>query len=176
MLRFASVFVAASCATLSLGPVSILAQEQKPKSIAGSLQPFVDNHVLAGAVTLVANRDKVLEVSTVGYADVAAKKEMSPDSLFWIASMSKPITTAALMILVDEGKVKVDDPVEKYLPEFKGQMVIAEKDDNHVLLRKPKHPILIRNILSHTSGLSPHSPIEVPTLDLFPLETRVRMA
>jgi len=105
---------------------------------------------------------------------VAAKKPMAPDSLFWIASMSKPITTAAFMMLVDEGKVKVDDPVEKYLPEFKGQMVIAEQDDAHILLRKPKHPILIRNIMSHTSGLAFKSPIEVPTLDLFPLATRVR--
>ena len=78
------------------------------------------------------------------------------------------------MILVDEGKVKVDDPVEKYLPEFKGQMVIAEKDDAHVLLKKPAHPIRVRDILSHTSGLAFKSPIEEPTLDLFPLATRVR--
>lgn len=130
--------------------------------------------MLAGAVTLVASRDQVLDVSTVGFADVAAKKPMAPDALFWIASMSKPITAAALMMLVDEGKVSVDDPVEKYLPEFKGQMVIAEKDDEHVLLRKPKHPITIKNILSHTSGLAFKSPIEEPALDLHPLATRVR--
>ncbi|MDR3404585.1 MAG: serine hydrolase [Chthoniobacter sp.] len=166
----AAVLVAA-LPTFSL-PAS--AQDPAPKPIAARLQPFVDNHVLAGAVTLVASRDKVLDLETVGFADVAAKKPMAPDSLFWIASMSKPITTAAFMMLVDEGKVKVDDPVEKYLPEFKGQMVIVEQDDAHMLLRKPKHPILIRNIMSHTSGLDFKSPIEVPTLDLFPLATRVR--
>jgi len=159
---------------LSLFRLPASAEDQAPKPIAARLQPFVDNHVLAGAVTLVASRDKVLDLETVGFADVAAKKPMAPDSLFWIASMSKPITTAAFMMLVDEGKVKVDDPVEKYLPEFKGQMVIAEQDDAHILLRKPKHPILIRNIMSHTSGLAFKSPIEVPTLDLFPLATRVR--
>jgi len=175
MIRFLRpLFLVAILAALPLGANLVLAQDKAPKPIATVLQPFVDRHVLAGAVTLVASRDKVLDVSTVGYADVAAQKEMTPDSLFWIASMSKPITAAALMMLVDEGKVKVDDPVEKYLPEFKGQMVIAEKDDAHILLRKPKHPILVRNVLSHTSGLAPHSPIEVPTLDLFPLETRVR--
>ena len=152
----------------------VLAQSPAPKAIAPSLQPFVDSHVLAGAVTLVATRDKVLDLSTVGYADVAAKKPMAPDDLFWIASMSKPITAAALMMLVDEGKVKTDDPVEKYLPEFRGQMVIAEQDGEHVLLRKPKHPITVKNILSHTSGLAFSSPIEKPTLDLFPLATRVR--
>jgi CubicO group peptidase (beta-lactamase class C family) len=160
-------------ALLAAFPRFAPAQESTSKPVAAKLQPFVDNHVLAGAVTLVASRDKVLDLETVGFADVAAKKPMTPDSLFWIASMSKPITAAALMMLVDEGKVKVDDPVEKYLPEFKGQMFVAERDDAHVLLRKPKHPILVRNVLSHTSGLAPHSPIETPTLDLFPLATRV---
>jgi CubicO group peptidase (beta-lactamase class C family) len=161
-----SVFTAA---LLALFPLALCAQEP----IAPQLQRFVDQHVLAGAVTLVASKDKVLDLSTVGFADVAAQQPMTADALFWIASMSKPITAAALMILVDEGKVKADDPVEKYLPEFKGQMVIVEKDDAHVLLRRPKHPITVKNILSHTSGLAFSSPIEKPTLDLFPLATRV---
>jgi len=169
-----SILTCALLATLPLLPLPASAQEQAPKPVAAKLRPFVDSHVLAGAVTLVASRDKVLDLETVGFADVAAKKPMTPDSLFWIASMSKPITAAALMMLVDEGKVKVDDPVEKYLPEFKGQMFIAEQDDAHTLLRKPKHPILVRNVLSHTSGLAAHSPIETPTLDLFPLAARVR--
>lgn len=173
-IPFRLVLTCGLLAALPLLPLPASAQEQAPKPIAVKLQPFVDSHVLAGAVTLVASRDKVLDLETVGFADVAAKKPMAADSLFWIASMSKPITAAALMMLVDEGKVKVDDPVEKYLPEFKGQMFIAEHDDAHTLLRKPKHPILVRNILSHTSGLDFRSPIEVPTLDLFPLATRVR--
>ncbi len=142
--------------------------------IAPKLQPLVDHHALSGAVTVVADKDKILSLETVGFADIAAQKPLSADALFWIASMSKPITAAAFMLLVDEGKVSVDDPVEKYLPEFKNQMVITERDDNHVLLKKPAHPILIRNVLSHTSGLSFSSPIEQPTLDLYPLATRVR--
>ena len=81
----------------------------------------MDSHTLAGAVTLVADRDKVLSLEAVGYADIAAKTPMKTDDLFWIASMSKPITATGLMMLVDEGKVKLDDPVEKYLPEFKDQ-------------------------------------------------------
>jgi CubicO group peptidase (beta-lactamase class C family) len=88
--------------------------------------------------------------------------------------MSKAMTTAAVMMLVDEGKIGLDDPVEKYLPEFKGQMVIAEKDANHVLLKKPVHPITVRNVMSHTSGLDAHSLIEDPTLDMQPLRERVR--
>jgi CubicO group peptidase (beta-lactamase class C family) len=116
----------------------------------------------------------VLSLEAVGFADVAASVPMRSDCLFWIASQSKPITATALMMLVDEGRISVDDPVEKYLPEFKGQMVAAERDADHVLLRKPRHPILVRNILSHTSGLAFRSPIETPALDLFPLATRVR--
>ena len=129
-------------------------------SLAAVLQPFVDRHALAGAVVLVASKEKVLDLEAVGYADVTAKTPMRPDDLFWIASMSKPMTAAALMMLVDEGKVNVDDPVEKYLPEFKGQMLIAEQDAEHVLLKKPGHPITVKEVLSHTSGLPFMSRVE----------------
>jgi CubicO group peptidase (beta-lactamase class C family) len=77
-------------------------------------------------------------------------------------------------MLVDEGKVDVNDPVEKYLPEFKGQMVAMERDREHALLRRPAHPILVREALSHTSGLPFSSLLEQPTLDLLPLRDRVR--
>lgn len=146
---------------------------ETPRPLAATLQPFVDDKVLAGAVTLVADKDKILEVGTVGWADIAARKPMTEDAIFWIASMSKPMTATAFMMLVDEGRVGLDDPVEKYLPEFKGQMVIAEKDGEHALLKKPKHPITVRNVLSHTSGLPFKSAVENPTLDMLPLRTAV---
>lgn len=156
------------------GAVLVRAEAPSAKPIASVLQPFVDDHVLAGAVTLVADKEKILDLEAVGYQDVAARKPMETDCLFWIASQSKPITATALMMLVDEGKVNVEDPVEKYLPEFKGQMVIAEQDKDHVLLKKPKHPILVRNVLSHTSGLPFKTNVETPTLDLYPLSMRVQ--
>jgi len=99
---------------------------------------------------------------------VAAKKPLKTDAVFWIASQSKPITATALMMLVDDGKVKLDDPVEKYLPEFKGQELEVDK-----MRKKPIHPITVRNVLSHTSGLPFSSAMERPTLDLFPLRERV---
>ncbi|HEX3449590.1 MAG TPA: serine hydrolase domain-containing protein [Isosphaeraceae bacterium] len=142
--------------------------------IARLLQPFVDNQTLAGAVTLVASPERILDLEAVGWADIAAKKPMRADAVFWIASQSKPITAAALLILVDEGKVNVDNPVEKYLPEFKDLWVAAESDNEHILLKRPRHPILVREVLSHTSGMPFASPIEKPTLDLFPLALRVR--
>ena len=147
---------------------------ESPQTIAAALQPFVDNHTLAGAVTLVASPDRVLSLEAVGYMDIAAKKPMRTDALFWIASQSKAMTATALMMLVDEGKVNVDDPVEKYLPEFKGQWVKAEQDPDHLLLKRPAHPITVKNVLSHTSGLPFSSPLETPTLDLLPLAARVR--
>ncbi|HEY1173311.1 MAG TPA: serine hydrolase domain-containing protein [Verrucomicrobiae bacterium] len=145
-----------------------------PKGIANSLVGFVEQNVLAGAVTAVVDKNGIQSLESVGYSDVAQKQPMKTDGIFWIASMSKPITATALMMLVDEGKVKLDDPVEKYLPEFKGQMVIAEKDDNHVLLKKPTRPVTVRNILSHTSGLNFKSPVEEPTLDMLTLQKAVR--
>ncbi len=144
------------------------------KGIAAALKPFVDRHALAGAVTLVADRNKVLSLGAVGFADIMANMPMLIDALFWIASQSKPITAAALMMLVDEGKVQLDDPVEKYLPEFKGQQVAVKQDKGGTVLQQPKRPITVRDILSHTSGLPFRSAVEQPTLDRLPLRDAVR--
>jgi len=146
---------------------------RQKNSIATALQPFVDNHSLAGAVTLVATKDKILDVTTVGFADVARRTPMRRDGMFWIASMTKPMTGAAVMMLVDEGRLSVDDPVEKYLPEFKDQMVIAERDDQHMLLKRPAHPITLRNVLTHTSGLPFVSALQQMPLDRLPLRVSV---
>ncbi len=145
--------------------------EQGP--LAAALQPFVDQHTVAGAVVLVATKDRVLDLETVGYADLEAKKPMTKNSLFWIASMTKAMTCTAMMMLVDEGKASVDDPVEKYLPEFKGQMYVAEKDEAHVLLKKPPHPFTIRQLMSHTSGLGISAPMDHPSYDMVPLVQRI---
>jgi CubicO group peptidase (beta-lactamase class C family) len=150
------------------------ANAQAPASAAAVLQPFVDRHELAGAVALVADRDNIVSVDTVGFSDVEAETAIKPDAMFWIASQSKGMTATAVMMLVDEGKISLDDPVEKYLPEFRGQMVVAERDEEHKLLRKPRHPITIREVLSHVSGLPYRSAIEEPTLDGLPLAAAVR--
>ncbi len=143
------------------------------QSIAPVLQPYLDDHSLAGAVTLVASQDKILDLESMGYADIAAQKPMRADSLFWIASMSKPITATAFMMLVDEGKIDVNAPVEKYLPEFKDQWLQMEHDSQHLLLKRPAHPITVKNILTHTSGMPAISPMEKPTLDLLRLRDAV---
>jgi CubicO group peptidase (beta-lactamase class C family) len=157
---------AALLALLPLAPAETVPQ---PKSIGDAVKPYTDSKSVAGAVMLVADRNKVLAQEALGYADLGASRPMLVDAIFWIASMSKPITAAALMILVDEGKVSLDDPVEKYLPEFK-DIRVAEKGKEP---RKPAHPITVREVLSHTSGLTFRSPQEEPTIDVLPLKDAV---
>jgi CubicO group peptidase (beta-lactamase class C family) len=147
---------------------------QQTDAFHAELQPYVDRHELAGAVMLVADREKVLALESIGSADIGAGKAMPTDAVFWIASQSKPITAAAVLTLVDAGKIDLDADVAQYLPEFRGQMVQVESDEEHRLLRKPQRPIRVRDVLSHTSGLPFKSGLEEPTLDLYPLTARTR--
>jgi CubicO group peptidase (beta-lactamase class C family) len=117
------------------------------------MQKFVDDSTVAGAVTLVSRHGQVASVEAVGYADLATKAPMRADNLFWIASMTKPMTAVAVLMLQDEGKLSVEDPVEKHLPEFKGQWLVQERGSNTMTLTKPARPITVRDLLTHTSGL-----------------------
>jgi len=138
-----------------------------------NLLPLIENRTLAGAVTLIADPEGILCLEASGYADLAAQKPMTPDALFWIASVTKPITATALMMLVDEGKVGLDDRVEDYLPEFKERWVLAEETADRRVLQRAVEPLRVRHLLSNTSGLPFRSPLETPTLDLHPLSLGV---
>jgi CubicO group peptidase (beta-lactamase class C family) len=107
------------------------------------MQDMVARHEIAGAVTVVVTKDQTLHLETTGHADAASQRAMSPDALFWIASMTKPITGAAVLMLQDEGKLQVTDPVAKYLPEFAGLKTPSGKPAN----------LTLTHILTHTSGL-----------------------
>lgn len=184
--RFYSIFVAGRFAVSAflLGILMLSnsqAQSDRADAIASYLQPLVDDHTLAGAVTLIADKDHIIYLKAVGFRDISAKAPMQPDDMFWIASTSKPMTATALMMLVDEGKVNLDDPVEKYLPEFKGQKVLKKKFMKWTQsvwkasqLEPAKHPIRVREILSHTSGLPFKSSAQPGALDLLPLKDAVR--
>jgi CubicO group peptidase (beta-lactamase class C family) len=119
--------------------------------MAEKLKPFLDDQTIAGAVVFVADKEKVLDAEAMGYADTETKRPMRIDDLFYIASMTKMFTSAALMMMVDEGKVNLDDPVEKYLPEFKTEMVEEAENKGHP--HPPSHPVTIKEIMSHTAGL-----------------------
>ncbi len=146
MMKTASIVVA----LLAISAARLQAVES-PSLLAPVVQSFVDQKMAPGIVTLVADRNGILAIDRAGYASLANKTPMRDDALFWIASMSKSLTGAALMMLVDEDRIHLDDPVEKYLPEFKGQMIAGP--DGADAPRPPKHPITIREVMSHTSGL-----------------------
>ena len=122
------------------------------------LQRFVDDQTVSGAVGLVARDGKVVSVEAVGLANIAAKKPMADDALFWIASMTKPMTGVAVLMLQEEGKLSVEDPVEKHLPEFKGRTLLDNRTKDIVTLKRPARVITIRDLLTHTSGLNTDIP------------------
>lgn len=126
-------------------------------AIPERLQDFVDRGEIAGAVALVADKERILHLGAVGSRDLASGAPMQTDDLFAIASMTKPITAVAVAILVDEGRLAFDDPVEKHLPEFRDPWVIVEQTKvprQRVLVPSPR-PITVRDLLTHTSGLAP---------------------
>jgi CubicO group peptidase (beta-lactamase class C family) len=107
------------------------------------MQEMITSNEIAGAVTVVVSKDKVLHLECTGLADVASNRPMAPDSLFWIASMTKPVTGVAILMLQDDGKLNASDPVAKYLPEFANLKTPSGKAAN----------LTITQILTHTSGL-----------------------
>jgi CubicO group peptidase (beta-lactamase class C family) len=126
--------------------------------INARMQKFVDDHEIAGAVTVVGRKDGVVHHGAVGSLELDTNKAMPKDAIFRIASMTKPITAIGIMILAEEGKLSVDDPVEKHLPEFRGQMLIASRSSDTLNLKKPPRPITLRDLLTHTSGLPSKMP------------------
>jgi CubicO group peptidase (beta-lactamase class C family) len=123
--------------------------------VTAALQPYLDSSKLAGYIGIVADKSgKVHYKNIAGLADVEAKKPIGEDNFFWIASMSKMFVGASIMMLVDEGKVSLDDPVTKFIPELSKWMVVVEKDNTHVLLKPVARPVTLRHLLSHTSGLT----------------------
>src|SRR5581483_5565035 len=92
------------------------------------VQRHIDEHDISGAVTLVARGGKVAHFEAHGLADIDAKKPMSKDSLFWMMSMTKPVVGTATLMMLEEGKVRLADPVSRFIPEFKGSKVAVMQD------------------------------------------------
>ena len=117
-----------------------------------AMQGFVDRKVISGGVTIVATKDKLLQLEAVGYSDLAKREAMREDHLFWIASMTKPLAGVCILMLQEEGKLSVEDAVEKHLPEFKGKWMVSERAKDRLVLERPPRPITIHDLLTHTSG------------------------
>jgi CubicO group peptidase (beta-lactamase class C family) len=130
-------------------PESVGISTERLGRLHKGMQGFVDRRETSGIVTLIARDGKIADVHTYGFQDVESKKLMQRDTIFRIASMTKPITSVAVMMLYEEGKLQLTDPVSTYIPSFKS-MRVATKDGTVPAAGQ----MTIRDLLSHRSGLS----------------------
>ncbi len=161
-----------------LGVPSTAQAQSEPTAnrVRDAMQRFVDAKQISGAVTAVGDTSGIIALEAIGLRDVEANLPMRPDTIFRIASMTKPITATAIMILVDEGKLKLDDPVERHLPSFQGQMKLGYRQGESYIAARPDRPITLRDLLTHTSGL-PDGPLpDSPERDAKPATTLAESA
>ncbi|HMI75929.1 MAG TPA: serine hydrolase domain-containing protein [Steroidobacteraceae bacterium] len=122
--------------------------------LRSGMKELVDQGRLAGAVTMVSRHGKVVEFDASGKRDIAANAPMQKDSIFRIYSMSKPITGVAMMILFEDGKWQLNDPVAKYIPEFAKLKVYSTDANNNVVMKDQAHPVTMRELMSHSGGFT----------------------
>ncbi|MDP3073011.1 MAG: serine hydrolase domain-containing protein [Opitutaceae bacterium] len=126
-----------------LSAVVSFAAEPKLPGIGAAMQEMIAQKEIAGAVTMVVSKDKVLHLESTGLADLASGRPMTPDTLFNIMSMTKPVTAVALLMLQDAGKLSMNDPVAKFIPEFSNLKTPSGQPAN----------LTLAQIMTHTSGL-----------------------
>jgi len=159
-LVFVGVLFASLSALCQTAPATHV-NDAIASQIPARIKHFVDGGTVAGAVTLVAQDNKIVEFDAEGMADIEAGHAMTKDTIFQIMSMTKPVTAIGIMMLAEEGKLALRDPVELYLPEFKGQRVATNVGPDAGRLGVPEHPISIRDLLTHTSGVPDEAPAEI---------------
>jgi len=135
-------------------PESVGLSPNRLQRISDNLHTLIEQDRLAGAVTLVARRGKVAHIEAHGWQDREQKVEMKPDAIFRIASMTKPITSAAVMMLYEEGHFKLEDPVAKFIPELKDLRVLVTTENGKQQTVPAARPVTIHHLLTHTSGLT----------------------
>ena len=165
MLR-SIIFNAFLCLSL-MSQGQITAKQIKPLSY---FQPRIDKGEIAGVVTLLATKDRILSLEASGYSNLEQKVAMKTDDLFWIASQTKPMAALAFMMLLEEQKISLDDTLYKYIKYFKNQKVEVVIDEHTSVLRTPKRPITFRDLLNHTSGLPSEPPVQKGPYDRIILE------
>ena len=145
----------------SVAPESVGLSSERLERISRSIQQSIEENRIAGAVSLVARRGKIAYSKAFGMANREDKKPMQTDHIFRICSMTKPITSVAVMMLYEEGRFLLNEPVANFIPEFKEIKVLdppytQDKTSPHGNLVEAKRPITIRHLLTHTSGLTYH--------------------
>jgi CubicO group peptidase (beta-lactamase class C family) len=139
-------------------------QTVKPESVGFSssrlarikpvMQAYVDQGKFAGILTLIARQGQIVHLETVGFQELETKRPMTIDTIFCIYSMSKPITSTAAMLLCEEGRLRLWDPVSRYIPEFKEAKVMVTRPDGGYDLVPPHREMTVHDLLTHSGGLS----------------------
>lgn len=125
---------------------TLLAGQPSIPGIHTAMEKAIEQKQAAGIVTLALKDGKVIHLDSAGFANVAKKQPMQTDSLFWIASMTKSVSVTTIMTLVDEGKLSLDEPASKWLPDL-GKVKLQNGNP-------PARPITLRDLMSHTAGIA----------------------
>lgn len=146
-----------------ISPEQVVFSSKRLKRVSELVQGLVDNGDLPGAITIVVRRGKLLHYEAQGYMDIESKKPMEENNLFRMYSMTKPVTATAILMLYEEGKLMLDEPVAKFIPTFANQTVIVHQPPEDKALYSPRGPVYtehvkrdvtIRDLLTHTAGLA----------------------
>ena len=135
-------------------PEAVGMSSERLQRIDTTMQRYIDSNQLAGTVTLIARHGKVVHVSAQGWRHKEANQRMTPDTIFTIMSMTKPIVSTALMMLYEEGHFLLDDPISKWIPEYSNKQVRLDPAPPGRPTEPAIRPITVRHVLTHTSGLS----------------------
>ena len=136
-------------------PESVGMSTDRLKRMHAAMQALVDTHQVGGVVTLVARDGRMVDLEAFGYQDVDAKTPMKTNSVFRIASMTKPITSVAIMMLFEEGKLALNDPLSKFIPAFRDMKVLTRgAQGTEPTLVPARRQITVRDLLTHRSGLT----------------------
>ena len=154
LLGFAATSVILADGLAKVEPQEAGLSPERLQRLRRYVKDSVDRKEFAGINVAIARHGKLAYSESFGFLDVEAKKPMTADAIFRMASMTKPITSAAVMMLYEEGRFLLDEPVAKYIPEFAKVKVLAQEDGDGSQLVDLERPMTIRHLLTHTSGLS----------------------
>jgi CubicO group peptidase (beta-lactamase class C family) len=137
-----------------VSPESVGLSSARLERIRPVMQRYVDQQQIAGLVTLIARRGQVAYLEALGWQELETRTPMTPDALFRIYSMTKPITSVAVMMLAEAGQIRLSDPVARYIPAFKDAPVMVARGGFAYDLVPARRPITLHDLLTHTAGLS----------------------
>jgi len=147
-------------------PESVGLSSERLQRINGVMQSYVDRQIFAGISTLVARKGQIAHLENFGWQDLETKQPITEDTIFRIYSMSKPITSAAVMMLCEDGRLRLTDPVSRHVPEFKDRKVMVMRDGGYDLVPAARE-VTIHDLLTHTSGLGYPSEEQTPLDEIY---------